>query len=93
MTIDEFVSKNIILNVSMFMEYIDVRNTPESMHRLFESSEQWVVSEYLGRRLKAKGEMVKFFAGHHVWGRHNQSQRIAMDKVIQNIYREIHDAS
>ena len=93
MTINEFVDQNIILNVSMLMEYIDVRNTPESMHRLFESSEQWVVSEYLGRQLKAKGEMIESFAGHHVWGRRNQGQPIAMDKVIQNIYREVQDVN
>lgn len=85
-SIEQFVEDNIILNVSNFIAMIDNYNLP----CLFPNeSEQWVVSEYLGRQLKSKGEIVIEFAGYTIWQRNTSGQRIAMDKVIKTIYGEL----
>lgn len=81
MNIQEFVENNVILNVSNFLSRIE-----ESDELFLESCEQWVVSEYLGRQLKNKGEIVESFCGHTIWGRKTSGQAIYMDSIIKKIY-------
>ena len=50
--------------------------------------EWWVVSEWLLEKLKEKGETVEQFYGLPIWGRVCSGQAIALDGVIQNIFRQ-----
>lgn len=52
--------------------------------------EHWIVSDWLGRKLEAKGERVDFdFAGLTVWGRTTTGQAIYMDRVIEEIHNDL----
>lgn len=51
--------------------------------------EHWLVSSYLGEKLKDKGETVEDFYGLTVWGRTTTGQGIQCDYVIQEIYNEL----
>ena len=52
--------------------------------------EHWAISEWLGKKLEARGERVDFdFCGLVVWGRTTTGQAISMDHVIQEIAREV----
>lgn len=55
--------------------------------------EHWAVTEWLGRKLEAKGEKVDFdFAGMVVWARTTTGQAIAIDGVVEEIAKELSDA-
>lgn len=52
--------------------------------------EHWAVTQWLGRKLQAKGEKVDFdFSGLVVWARTTTGQGIAQDYVIQQIHAEL----
>lgn len=52
--------------------------------------EHWIVSDWLARKLEAKGEKVDFdFAGLTVWVRTTTGQAITQDAVIQEIHAEM----
>lgn len=56
---------------------------------LFEVFEHWIVTEWLGRKLKAKGEIVEEVLGLVVWGRTTTGQAIRIDDVVCDIYDDI----
>ena len=47
--------------------------------------EQWIVSDFLGRKLEAQGETVRTVLGLTIWGRCCTGQAIALDYVIQRV--------
>lgn len=51
--------------------------------------EHYVVSDWLGRKLKARGEVVQDFAGFTLWGRCTTGQAILLDGVIEEITAEL----
>lgn len=51
--------------------------------------EHWIVSDFLARQLKAKGETVGDLFGMTIWGRGCTGQAIAMDSVIEGIARDM----
>ena len=51
--------------------------------------EQWIVSDWLARKLKDKGETVGELCGLTVWGRGTTGQSICLDRVIQNLAIEL----
>lgn len=56
----------------------------------WEVYEHWIVSDWLADKLIAHGEKVdKDFAGLCVWARTTTGQAIAMDAVIQDIWKEL----
>lgn len=56
-----------------------------------EALEHWVVSDWLADRLIERGEMVdKDVHGLTVWGRACSGQAILLDRVICDIYDELH---
>lgn len=54
-----------------------------------EALEHWIISEYLGRKLEEKGEIVEEYQGLLIWGRGTSGQSIAMDSVIEEIWEEL----
>lgn len=50
--------------------------------------EYWAVSDWLGRKLKERGEIVVELYGASVWGRCTTGQAILLDGVIRNIALE-----
>lgn len=72
-----------------------VEHEPESVETLddghHEALEFWLVSDWLGRRLKEQGEMVEMdIYGMTVWGRCTSGQAILLDGVICRIFDESH---
>ena len=56
-----------------------------------EALEHWVVSDWLAGKLTASGEMIdKDVHGLVVWGRTCSGQAILLDRVICDIYDELH---
>lgn len=55
-----------------------------------EAYEHWIVSDWLMEKLDAKGEMVTDFMNLNIWGRACTGQAIALDRVICDIYDELH---
>lgn len=51
--------------------------------------EHWVVSDWLGRKLREQGEVVGEFCGLTVWGRCCTGQAISLDGVIERIWRSL----
>ena len=51
--------------------------------------EQWLVSDWLARKLKNKGETVGELCGLTIWGRCTTGQAICLDRVIQNLAIEL----
>lgn len=51
--------------------------------------EWWIVSEYLYRKLKEKGEPVLEWGNNYYWGRTCMGQAIKMDNVIGEICEEM----
>ena len=51
--------------------------------------EQWIVSDWLARKLKDKGETVGDLCGLTIWGRGTTGQSICLDRVIQNLAIEL----
>ena len=52
--------------------------------------EHWLVTDWLGEKLKAKGETVEEdFYGLTIWGRCTSGMGIAYDSVIKEIYEEL----
>ena len=55
-----------------------------------EPMEFWIVSPWLGRKLKEYGEIVSFdFFGFTIWGRRTTGQAILLDGVISRICEEL----
>lgn len=55
--------------------------------------EHWIVSDWFARQLESRGEKVDHdFAGLTVWARTTTGQGIAMDSVVESIYRATHKA-
>lgn len=53
-----------------------------------EAYEHWIVSDYLARQLRDRGEMVTTdLYGLTVWGRCTTGQSISMDGVIEEIFK------
>jgi hypothetical protein len=50
-----------------------------------EALEHWIVSDWLGRQLEKRGEMVMEFHGLTIWGRTTSGQQIICDGVIEDI--------
>ena len=57
-----------------------------------EAYEHWIVSDWLARKLEAKGEMTGDICGLTIWGRCATGQAILLDGVICEIYDELHKA-
>ena len=53
-----------------------------------EALEHWLVSDWLGNRLREEGEMVVDFMGLTIWGRTTSGQAIYIDSVIEDIYNK-----
>ena len=51
--------------------------------------EHWIVSGWLARKLKGKGETVGELCGMAIWGRCTTGQAICLDRVIQNLAIEL----
>lgn len=51
--------------------------------------EHWIVSDWLGRKLKARGHVVEEYLGLTIWGRGCTGQAIYMDNVIERICNEL----
>jgi len=51
--------------------------------------EWWIVSEYLYRKFKEKGEPVLEWGNNYYWGRTTTGQAILLDSVITSICREM----
>ena len=51
--------------------------------------EHWIVSGWLARKLKGKGETVGELCGMAIWGRCTTGQSICLDRVIQNLAIEL----
>ena len=49
--------------------------------------EHWVIEDYLARKLREHGETVVEVLGLTIWARPSTGQSIALDYVIQKIYR------
>lgn len=47
--------------------------------------QHWIVSDWLGEKLKAQGEVVEEYMGFTIWGRATYGQAIDMEWVIQQI--------
>jgi len=54
-----------------------------------EPYEFWIVTEYLGEKLKEEGEIVEEFFGFTIWGRCTTGQAISIDGVIFRIARKM----
>lgn len=59
------------------------QNEPQEIY------EYWLVSEYLGNKLKAKGEPVLEWGLHLIWGRTTTGQAILLDGVISEICEDM----
>ena len=51
--------------------------------------EHWIVSGWLARKLKGRGEVTGDLCGLTIWGRCTTGQSICLDRVIQNIAIEL----
>lgn len=101
----QFVYREVICCVSMLIITLIEWSPNEQFYDFFETFlrddedgnpievfEYWFVSDFLGEKLEAKGEMIAHdFFGHTVWGRTCTGQAIAMDHVIREIYAELID--
>lgn len=54
-----------------------------------EALEHWVVTDYIGKKLKDKGEIIEEFQGLTIWGRCTSGQAILLDCVISEICNDI----
>jgi len=55
-----------------------------------EAYEHWIVSDWLADKLHKRGEMVEEIHGLTVWGRCTTGQSIYLDRVICDIYDDLH---
>ena len=51
--------------------------------------EHWLISDWLARKLKERGETTGELCGLTVWGRGTTGQSICLDRVIQNLAIEL----
>ena len=86
-----FVDQEVILNVSTFVEMIDLEDEEELFYELHpkEVLEHWVVSSMLGQKLRNLGEVVVDVGWHNVWCRTCSGQAIALDSCIDQAFREL----
>jgi len=93
--LDGYVWVNRSLNVisdpfdTKYEAYKDCCEENNIDYDYFEAYEHWVVSKYLGDKLKDKGEMVDDFFGMTVWGRCTSGQAILLDGVISEICNDM----
>lgn len=69
-----------------FKEFCDEHNIAPEQH---EAYEHWIVTDWLGAKLKEKGEIVGRLGYLTVWGRCTTGQANSMDWVIQQIYKDL----
>lgn len=55
----------------------------------YEPYEFWIVTDWLGDKLKEKGEIVQEFMGFTIWGRLTTGQAILLDSVISKICEDL----
>jgi hypothetical protein len=101
----EFVEEHVESNINSLIWEIKEQTDyffqwkEEHFHNLFEERngeqrhqdiyEWWTVSDYLYRKLKAKGAPVADLGSCRVWGRTTTGQAILLDGVICDIYDEL----
>lgn len=54
-----------------------------------EAYEHWIIDEWLGEKLEAKGELIGDFFGLTIWGRTCSGQAILLDWVISEICNDL----
>ena len=57
--------------------------------RTHEALEHWIITDWLGDKLRAKGEIVGELFEFTIWGRCTSGQGIACDSVILDVAREL----
>ena len=67
----------------------DLRIDPEDYSETVEALEHWIVTDWLGGKLEAKGEIVGQFKDFTIWGRSCSGQAIKMDWVIGEICNDL----
>ena len=67
------------------------------LHRLEpnidEVYEHWIVSDWFGRKLSEKGEIVNDLCGLTIWGRCTSGQAIYIDSVVEQIVEDLEAAT
>ena len=64
-------------------EYADVD------YDYYEPYEFWIVTDWLGDKLKENGQIVQEFMGFTIWGRLTTGQAILLDSVISKICEDL----
>ena len=78
------ISSLIPLFNSDVQEEILEETNPDGVY-FTEIFEYWIVSSWLGSKLKSKGEIVFDIGWNTIWGRQTTGQAIYMDGVIEEI--------
>lgn len=68
-----------------FCQEFDI-DTDDYQREVFE---HWLVTEWLGRKLTEKGEVVREYMGLTIWARTTTGQAISIDGVIEEIVKEL----
>ena len=77
----------IIKNTSDWQEFCQENDVDTDDYRS-EIFEHWIVSDWLARKLKARGYTTGELCGLTIWGRGTTGQSICLDHVIQDIALE-----
>lgn len=86
--IEEAVNNWTVSDEADYQDAADYLNIDPEYNEVYE---HWIVSDWLADRLEEKGEAVnKDFMGLTLWGRCTTGQAIAMDRVICDIYDDLH---
>ena len=101
----KFVAREVIHNASyMLRELRGSESFRDEVYELFYSTyseeegyedeliepyEFWIVTDWLGDKLKAQGEIVADFMGFTIWGRTTTGQAILLDYVISKICHDL----
>jgi hypothetical protein len=97
---ERLVNREILCNVSYLVSnLISQDKYCEGLSELFgeededgylpEVYEYWLVTPWLGKKLKACGELVTEFLDLVIWGRQTTGQSITCDNVIEDIVAQI----
>jgi hypothetical protein len=101
--LSDFVAREVIYSVSTLIQdigedsllqndiydYMDNFEEDKETGEYPEILEYWLVSDYLLRKLREKGEVVmEDYHGLSIWGRTCSGQSITLDNVIEDIYIE-----
>lgn len=84
---------------SQLLKYVELSQYPEDYEEFAlefdiepdtkEPLEFWIVTDYFGKRLQEKGEIVGEFMGFTIWGRCTSGQAIMLDCVISEIAKDM----